>query len=82
MGNAKQQSIRFAPWMHTAIEELAAEKALTFTDVVNILLESELEYMGFSESQYNAKTFGLGRGSGRALDVEQDEAVIEKKIAT
>jgi predicted DNA-binding ribbon-helix-helix protein len=63
MKSGRARGVRFDRWIHDVIEEIAQEKGLTFTDVVNVLLGSELEYMGYSKSKYNVKKYGLGRGT-------------------
>jgi predicted DNA-binding ribbon-helix-helix protein len=62
----KDRNFRLEPWIYDAIDEMAQEKGLTFTDVVNSLLGSELDFMGYSKAQYDAKTYGLGRGKEKA----------------
>jgi hypothetical protein len=73
----KQRNIRLDPWIHEAVDDIAQEKRLTFTDVVNILLGAELEFMGRSKAQYDAKVYGLGRGAINPLDQESFGAVEE-----
>jgi hypothetical protein len=48
-----QKGVRFPKWMADAIQEIAAKKGLTFSDVALELLRQELKVMGYS--------MGIGR---------------------
>jgi hypothetical protein len=61
MGEKVQRAVRFEKWMVVKIEDIAKEKGLTFSDMVNKLLRQELEYRGYTEGQYDAETYGIGR---------------------
>jgi len=64
-----QKPIRFDKWMADAIQEIADNKGLTFTSVVQELLRQELAFMGYS--------MGIGR---EAIDsgIKEDKKSIEK----
>jgi hypothetical protein len=68
MVRRKDRNFRLEPWIYEAIDGIAKGKGLTFTDVVNSLLGAELEYMGYSKAQYDARVYGLGRGADQAPD--------------
>jgi hypothetical protein len=57
----KHTTIRLDPWIRAEIENLAKDREMTFTDVVNHLLEYQLNQMGLSKAKYEAKIFGLER---------------------
>jgi len=61
MASKVQRAVRFEEWMVVSITRLAEEKKTTFSDMVNMLLESELNYLGESKAKYNAEKFGIGR---------------------
>jgi hypothetical protein len=61
MANTNQRSIRFEPWVREAIEELAAEHKIDFSKEVENLLIVQLSYKGYSEADWLAKTYGIGR---------------------
>jgi hypothetical protein len=61
--DGRQRNVRFSKWIHDEIEAIAEEKGETFTDIVNILLESELNYMGYTKAKYDAKRLNIGRCS-------------------
>ncbi|MDR0655325.1 MAG: hypothetical protein LBG22_03335 [Treponema sp.] len=54
--------------MYEAINREAKVRGLSFSEMVNIFLRQELEYRGYTEGKYDAKTYGIGReavdGSG------------------
>jgi hypothetical protein len=58
----KHTTIRLDPWIRAEIEILAKSRRITFTDMVNHLLEYQLNQMGFSKAKYEAKIFNLERG--------------------
>lgn len=56
-----QTSLRLDPWIRAEIEKLAESRGITFTDMVNHLLEYQLNQMGFSKAKYEAEIFKLPR---------------------
>jgi hypothetical protein len=73
MDTGRARGVRFDRWIHDEIEAIAKKKGLTFTDVVNMLLGSELEYMGYSKAKYDAKTYGLGRDGMGGSEMEPSD---------
>jgi hypothetical protein len=66
MSNKNQRSIRFEPWVREAIEELAGEHKVDFSKEVEKLLIMELSYKGYTEADWLAKTYSIGREAGEA----------------
>jgi predicted transposase YbfD/YdcC len=77
MGEKVQKAVRFEKWMVNAIETIAKEKGLAFSEMTNKLLRQELEYMGYTEGKYDAETYGIGREAARGPKAESPEKQAE-----
>jgi hypothetical protein len=74
--DGRQRNVRFQKWIHDEIEAIAAEKGETFTEIVNILLESELNYMGYTKSKYDTKRLNL---RGHSENKSAEDLVSEER---
>ena len=61
MANKIQRAVRFEKWIVDSLTKLAKEKKTNFSNMMNILLEWELNHLGYSKSQYDAEVYGIGR---------------------
>jgi hypothetical protein len=77
MSEKVQRAVRFEKWMVVEIEAIAKEKGLTFSDMVNKFLRQELEYRGYTEGKYDAKTYGIGREATGGSKMEAPEKKAE-----
>ena len=57
----RRRNVRFDEWIHEEIDMMATERETTFTDLVNHLLEEELNHLGYTKANYNAKKYNLHR---------------------
>jgi hypothetical protein len=65
-----QKPIRFPQWMALAIQKIADEEGMTFTDIVLDLIRQELKEMGI--------TLGIGRESNE-FDPEATHEIIRDR---
>ena len=77
--NGRHRSVRFDKWIHDEIETIAQKRNLSFTDMVNHLLEYQLNELGFTKALYDAKTFNLKR-SGNKTGASKDSKTLELVI--
>lgn len=54
-----QTTLRFEDWIHDEIKRIADDRALSFAAVVNLLLESELNRMGYTAAEWRKRELGL-----------------------
>ena len=57
----RARNVRFDEWIHEEVDLMAIEREITFTDMVNHLLEEELNHLGYTKANYNAKKYNLHR---------------------
>jgi hypothetical protein len=70
MEKGRQRAVRFDRWIHDEVDGLAKEKGVVFTDMVNHLLEYQLNLLGFSKAQYEAKSFNLERPINKSGEIK------------
>jgi|GEM_PF-6795820 len=81
--NGRHRSVRFDRWIHDEIESIATARNVSFTDVVNHLLEYQLNELGISKAQYDAKIFNLRRNKQtqeirkQQLEIDRERSVEE-----
>ena len=73
MAKKIQRCVRLEKWMIEALLELAEERNITYSAMVNMLLEWELNHLGKNRSQYNAKVYEIGR-RGALSDIKKQNA--------
>jgi len=78
MAKKVQRAVRLEKWMIESIAKLAEDKKTTFSDMVNMLLESELNYLGESQAKYNAEAYGIGREPASSTQELKSEAKVKK----
>lgn len=54
-----QTTLRFEDWIHDEIKRIADDRGVSFASVVNLLLESELNKMGYTAAEWRKRGLGL-----------------------